>query len=60
LNKPEDDRYVQVDKNKYLGPSGDFDDLVNHSCNPNSGLKIKNKKAILIAIKNIKKGEEIT
>lgn len=63
LNNPEDDRYVQIEKNKYLGPSNDFDDFVNfvnHSCNPNSGLKIKNKDVILIAIKNIKKGEEIT
>jgi len=60
LDKPEDDRYVQIDKNGYLGPSNDFDDLFNHSCNPNSGLIIKNGKGTLIAIKNIKKGEEIT
>lgn len=58
-NKVED-HYVQIDKNLYMGPSGDYDDLFNHSCNPNSGLKIKNGKIILIAIKNIKKGEEIT
>jgi len=43
-----------------MGPSGGLDDFFNHPCNPNSGLKIQNGKAILVAIKNIKSGEEIT
>lgn len=60
LVTPEDDRYIQVGKDKYLGPSGDYDDFFNHSCNPNSGIKIKGNRVILIAIKNIKKGKEIT
>ena len=55
LIKPEDDRYMQVSKNKYLGPSGNFDDFFNHSCNPNAGIKIIDKKVILMAIQNIKK-----
>lgn len=55
----DNDYYVQVGKNKYLGPSGSFDDFINHSCNPNSGLIFKNNKIILTAIKNIKKGNEI-
>lgn len=54
------DHYVQIGKNLLLGPSNDLDDYINHSCNPNSGLKIKNKKAWLIAIKNIKNDQEIT
>ncbi len=54
------DHFVQIGKKKYLGPSGGLDDFVNHSCNPNSGFKIKNKKAILVAIKSIKKDQEIT
>lgn len=54
------DRYVQIGKNLYLGPSGSFDDFINHSCNPNSGLVINSKKAILYAIKPIKNFEEIT
>ena len=57
---PEDDRYIQVGKDKYLGPSGDFDDFFNHSCNPNSGIKIIGKRVILIAIKDIKKEKEVT
>ena len=60
LITPEDDRYIQVGKNKYFGPSGDFDDFFNHSCNPNSGIKIIGTGVMLIAIKDIKKGEEIT
>lgn len=59
LITPEDDRYIQVGENTYLGSSGDFDDFFNHSCDPNSGVKINGRKVILIAIRNIKKGEEI-
>jgi len=55
-----EDHYVQIEKDLYMGPSGKEDDFFNHSCNPNSGLKINGKKVFLIAIKNIKKGEEIT
>ncbi len=44
----------------YVGPSRDLDDFVNHSCNPNSGIKVTNRKVILIAIKNIQEGQEIT
>lgn len=55
-----EDHYVQIDKDLYMGPSGGLDDFFNHSCNPNSGLKVRSKRVILIAIKDIKKGEEIT
>lgn len=54
------DHYVQIDKNLYMGPSGETDDFFNHSCNPNSGLKIDNEKVTLVAIKNINIGDEIT
>jgi SET domain-containing protein len=56
---PENDHYVQVDKRKYMGPSGNADDIFNHSCDPNAGLRI-NKEVFLVAIKDIKKGDEIT
>lgn len=58
-NKTED-RYMQIGENLYIGPSGDIDDFLNHSCDPNSGVKINGKKVFLIAIKEIKKNEEIT
>lgn len=55
-----DDHYVQIDNDLYMGPSGGLDDFFNHACDPNSGLKIDEKKVILIAIKSIKTGQEIT
>ena len=55
-----EDHYLQIGDNLYMGPSGDIDDFFNHSCDPNSGLKINSKKVFLIAIKDIKKGDEIT
>lgn len=50
------DYVIQVGKNKYLDKSGGFDDYANHSCNPNCGIRERD----LVAIKPIKKGEEIT
>jgi len=55
-----EDHCAQIGKNLYIGPSGKIDDFFNHSCSPNSGLRIKGRKAFLVAIKNIKKGGEIT
>lgn len=55
-----EDHCVQINDNLYLGPSGDIDDLFNHSCNPNSGLRIEQGKVTLIALKKISAGEEIT
>lgn len=56
----ERDRYFQVGEFFYMGPSGEIDDLINHSCEPNAGLKFTDFGIILVAIRNIKKGEEIT
>lgn len=55
-----EDHYVQIGENSYLGPSGGIDDFVNHSCNPNCGLKILATNIFLFAIKNIKTGQEVT
>ncbi len=55
-----EDHYVQIGKDLYMGPSGKLDDLFNHSCDPNSGLKINGRNVVLVAIKNIKKGKEVT
>ncbi len=54
-----DDHFVQIGPKLYMGPSGKPDDFINHSCNPNSGLKIIGKKIILVAVRKIKTGEEI-
>ena len=57
---PEDDRYLQVSEEYFIGPSGKVDDIFNHSCNPNAGVIIKDKKAKLVALQDIQAGEEIT
>lgn len=48
---------LQIGIDKYYGPSGWVDDYVNHSCQPNAGLK---NARTLIALQNIQKNEEIT
>ncbi len=63
LPKPYDqvkDFYLQVGHNLYQGPAEGIDCYFNHSCNPNTGLHIKNSKVSLVAIQNIDKNEEIT
>ncbi len=46
---------LQVSENKFINMIEPYV-LVNHSCNPNAGIKNGN---LLVAIKNIKKNEEI-
>lgn len=57
---PENDHYLQVGKNAYLGPSGDIDDFFNHSCNPNCGIRIVGHRALVLALYEIKAGSELT
>jgi hypothetical protein len=54
-----EDYYLQVGDNLFLGPSGEIDDYINHSCDPNSGVVIEGKTSKLIAIETIECGEEI-
>lgn len=54
-----DDRFVQVGPDEYMGPSGDIDDLVNHSCDPNAGLEFREDGIFLVAIQPIQRGDEI-
>ena len=53
-------RFLQIDRNLYLGSSGDIDDLVNHSCEPNCGLKEENGNIHLFTLREIAFAEEIT
>ncbi|MFH1682238.1 MAG: SET domain-containing methyltransferase [Candidatus Woesearchaeota archaeon] len=55
----EEEHSIQIGKDLYLGPSGELDDFINHSCSPNTGLKMIGGKLILVAIKKIRKGDEI-
>ena len=56
---PEDDRYIQIGRNLLMGPSGNLDDYINHSCDPNCGVKKLDGEWWLVAIKDISIGEEI-
>lgn len=53
------DRYLQIGHDLYLGPSGGVDDLFNHSCAPNAGLRFDGGRIGLIALRPIAPGEEI-
>lgn len=53
------DRYLQIARNAYLGPSGAIDDLINHSCAPNAGVRFHGEDVFLIALRPIAAGEEI-
>jgi hypothetical protein len=54
-----DDRFVQVGPHEYMGPSGRIDDLINHSCDPNAGLRFTSAGVFLVAIRPIAPGDEI-
>ena len=50
----------QMGENEYFEPIG-FMALVNHSCNPNCGIRLNETGAQdYVAIRDIKKGEEVT
>lgn len=49
--------HLQIGEDAYLGPSGEADDYVNHSCEPNAGFDHNLK---LVALRDIAVGEEIT
>ena len=53
------DRFVQVAADEYMGPSGRIDDLVNHSCSPNAGLRFDDDGVFLVAIRPVARGEEV-
>jgi hypothetical protein len=51
---------LQIGPDLYIGESGEADDFVNHSCDPNAGMKIDGTNVRLIAIRDIAIGEQIT
>ena len=57
---PQNNHYLQVDEDHFLGPSNEADDLINHSCNPNCGLVYQSDGIRLVAIRDIPRGEELT
>jgi len=53
----DEDYHLQVGADLYLGASGEADDYVNHSCDPNAGFRAS---LVLVARRDIAVGEEIT
>lgn len=51
---------LQIGHDLYMGPSGELDDIINHSCSPNCYINIVGKRAILYSLFPIKAGSEIT
>lgn len=60
LHDPDNNHFLQIDDDLFMGPSNNLDDLINHSCNPNSGLVYRDGRVELVAIRDIKKGEELS
>ncbi len=60
LHDPDNNHFLQIDEDCFMGPSGNADDLINHSCNPNGGLTYRDGKVLYVAIRDIKKGEELS
>lgn len=51
---------LQVGTNLFIGPSGNVDDYLNHSCNPNCFLHIVGKRAVLYSKVPITANSELT
>ena len=52
--------YLQIAPDLYLGPSGNFDDYVNHNCDPNCAVYFDEEHVFLKAIKDIFPGEQLS
>lgn len=52
--------FIQLGPSLFLGPSGELDDYVNHSCLPNCGLRLRGVELTLVAIEPIEAGQELT
>ena len=52
--------YLQIGPDQYPGPSGNFDDYVNHNCNPNCAVYFDEEHVFLKAIKDIYPGQQLS
>lgn len=60
VDKKNRDNAFRFSKDEYISPQGEIGDFLNHSCAPNSGIIKMGNKLLLVAVRNIKRGEEIT
>lgn len=50
---------IRFNNGYFLSPKGNFGNFTNHSCNPNTRLVKRSSKLFIVALTNIKKGEEV-
>ncbi|MDX2105534.1 MAG: SET domain-containing methyltransferase [Candidatus Melainabacteria bacterium] len=51
---------LQMDEKVFLHGVGEFDDYINHSCDPNCVVRFENDEAILYVLRDLKTGDELT
>lgn len=51
---------LEIEAGIFLSASGEIDDFVNHSCEPNCGIIYQNKRPLLCALKQIAADEQLT
>ncbi len=51
---------LQLDANVFLQGVGEFDDFINHSCDPNCVIRFEGETPVLFVLKNMLEGEELT
>jgi hypothetical protein len=51
---------LQVGRNAFKLPTGSLEDFTNHSCDPNTGIRLTPKGTIIFALRDIARHEEIT
>jgi uncharacterized protein len=50
----------QVDHDRYLLPHGSIDDLINHACEPTTGIRLTRRGYRLLALRDIAVGQQLT
>jgi SET domain-containing protein len=60
LPDPNHPALLQIGADTFIGASGDVDDMINHSCNPNCYMHITGNRAILFSLYVIPAGAELT
>ncbi len=60
MPNPNNPAWIQVSNKYFIGPSGEVDDQIRHSCDPNCFIQAVGKRAILYSLYEIKAGMELT
>lgn len=60
LPDPNHPALIQAGPNTFIGPSGNADDYIRHSCDPNCYLHVMGNRVVLFSLYDIQPGTEIT